>query len=393
MRTPLLTGPLTVDGPFPGQSRRLRLAIVGGGGIGRVHAWAAALSERWHLVAVAPSSDPARAKAAGENIAWQDCEIFSSHAALIDAARTGATPLDAVAITVPNHLHYDVARACLDAGLNVMCEKPLTIHARDAADLAARTAAAAVTFCAGYPYAAFPMVRQAKSLIASGALGRVRQVHVEFVQDYLLTQVPGGGAWRHDPARAGAGSSADIGTHAFHLAEFVAGLPMDQVRAEFAVTGPSRAIEDTFFSFVRAQGGVVGTLWGSQAAAGMTSGPRFRMVCERGSLEWNNGSPQELSCHWLDQPLQIFTRGRGRGLSPAAERFTRRSRGNTEGWVEAWANLYTEFALGIAARVDGVAVPDGVLNYPSVADGARGVAFVAAMIASVKADGAWTAIS
>ena len=393
MRTPLLTGPLTVEGPFPSQTRRLRLAIVGGGGIGRVHAWAAALSERWEVVGVAPSSDPARVQAASDNMVWRDCEIFSSHVALIEAARARTTPIDAVAITVPNHLHYDVATACLDAGLNVMCEKPLTIYARDAADLVMRAADAEVSFCAGYPYAAFPMVRQARSLIASGALGGVRQIHAEFVQDYLLTQAPASvGSWRHDPARAGAGSSADIGTHAFHLAEFVTGLAIEQVRGEFYVSGPSRPIEDTFFAFVRAQSGVLGILWGSQAAAGITSGPRVRIICERASLDWNNGFPQELHCHWIDQPAQIFTRGRGRGLSPAAERFTRRPRGNTEGWVEAWANLYTEFALAIAARADGISVPDGVLDYPGVVDGARGVAFVEAMIASVKRGGAWTAV-
>ena len=221
----------------------------------------------------------------------------------------------------------------------------------------------------------------------------MRQIHAEFVQDYLLTQAPASvGSWRHDPARAGAGSSADIGTHAFHLAEFVTGLRLEQVRGEFHVSGPARPIEDTFFAFVRAQGGVRGTLWGSQAAAGITSGPRVRIICERASLEWNNGSPQELHCHWIDQPAQIFTRGRGRGLSPAAERFTRRSRGNMEGWVEAWANLYTEFAVAIAARADGISVPEGVLNYPGVVDGARGVAFVEAMVASVKAEGAWTAV-
>jgi predicted dehydrogenase len=269
----------------------------------------------------------------------------------------------------------------------------LTIHARDAADLVARVTDAEVTFCVGYPYAAFPMVRQARSLVASGALGPVRQVHAEFVQDYLLTQAPAAaGSWRHDPVRAGAGSSADIGTHAFHLAEFVTGLPIEQVRGEFHVSGPSRPIEDTFFAFVRARGDVPGIVWGSQAAAGITAGPRFRIICERASLEWNNGSPQELHCQWVDQPAQIFTRGRGRGLSPQAERFTRRPRGNTEGWVEAWANLYTEFALAIAARADRIAIPEGVLNYPGVVDGARGVSFVEAMVASVRADGAWTAV-
>lgn len=390
MSTPLLAGSFSVDGPFPELSRPLRLAIVGSGAIARVHTWAARLSERWQVVAV---TDRGLSRGATAHSAWHGCEMFESDAALLAAVTSGATLIDAVAIAVPNHLHYEVACAFLTAGVNVMCEKPMTIHAHEASDLVARTAAANVTFCGGYPYAAFPMVRQARALIASGALGRVRQIHVEFVQDFLLTMpATSSQAWRNDPAQAGAGSSADIGTHSFHMAEFVTGLSIEAVRGEFSVSGPSRPIEDTYFAFIRAQGDVRGTLWGSQAAAGVTSGPRFRIMSERATLEWNNGSPQDLYCHWIDQPLQVFTRGKGRGLLPAAERFTRRARGNTEGWVEAWANLYTEFALAIAARTDGVSVPDGVLNHPGVTDGARGVAFVNAMVSSVQNAGAWTAV-
>jgi predicted dehydrogenase len=294
-------------------------------------------------------------------------------------------------VAVPNHKHYEIASACLDASLHVLCEKPLTNDVEEARDLVERTRQSKRVVCVGYPYAGFPMVRQARHLIASGALGPVRQVHVEFVQDYLLTQTPASGAsWRQDPAQAGAGSSADIGTHAFHLAEFVTGVPIEKLRADFHVSGPpARVLEDTFYAFLRARDGISGTLWGSQVAAGITTGPRFRIVGERGSLEWSNGSPQELQCLWLDQPAQTFTRGRGRGLAPSAERFTRRGRGNTEGWVEAWANLYAEFALAIAADADGAVVPAGVLAYPTVQDGARGVCFVAAMVRSAKEDGAW----
>jgi predicted dehydrogenase len=151
-------------------------------------------------------------------------------------------------------------------------------------------------------------------------------------------------------------------------------------------------MDDTFFALLRLRDGTPGVLSGSQVAAGVTSGPHFRIVGARGTLDWDNGSAYALTCHWLDQPIQTFTRGRGRGLAPAAERFTRRSRGNVEGWVEAWANLYTEFALGIAAHLDGVTVPTGVLEYPTVNDGVRGVRFVEAMTASARADGAWVEI-
>jgi predicted dehydrogenase len=387
---PLLTAPLNIDGPFPDLSRPLRLAIVGGGGVARVHAWAARLSDRWQVRAVAPSADAARALAAAGNATWQGCQVFESHDALFDAVRAGRLAVDAVAVAVPNDIHYAVAAACLDAGVALMCEKPLTKTLVEARDLVDRATRAGVVASVAYPYGAYPMVRQARHLITSGQLGRVRQTHVEFVQDFLLTQTPAAsGSWRHDPARAGAGSSADIGTHALHLIEFVTGLPIERLRAEFHVSGPARPIEDTFFAFVRAADDVCGTLWGSQAAAGVTSGPRFRVIGELGTVEWDNGSPQSLLCHWIDQPAQVFTRGRGRGLAPGAERLTRRPRGNVEGWVEAWANLYTEFALAVAARADGIEVPAGVLASPTMADGARGVQFVDAMVASAHADSAW----
>ena len=397
MPEPILLGDFNASGPFPRQSRRLRLGLVGGGGIAKVHNWAAHLSQRWRLVAAAPSSNIDKVRQASADAVLEGCRIYADYQEMARGGRDGEDQLDAVALTVPNDRHFEIARTFLDAGINVMCEKPLTITLEHAADLVERARTSGLVFAVAYPYAAFPMVRQARFLVGSGALGAIRQAYVEFVQDFLLTQATGSGlpgAWRLDSTRAGAGSSADVGTHAFQLFEFVTGLHIQRIRGELHVCGPvkSKSTEDTFYAFVRAEGGVPGILWGSQVAAGITGGPNFRIIGEKGTLEWNNESPQALKCLWLDQPMQVITRGQGRGVSPEAERCTRRGRGNTEGWVEAWANLYTEFALAVAARLDQVFVPPGVLAYPTVADGARGVRFIQSMAASDQAGGAWTEI-
>jgi predicted dehydrogenase len=217
-------------------------------------------------------------------------------------------------------------------------------------------------------------------------------VHAEFVQDLLITTAPTAkSGWRLDPARAGAGSSADVGTHALHLVEFVTGLHVDEVRTEFHSSTPGQALEDAFFTCLRCEGGVPGTLWGTPAATGVTSGPRLRIFGEQGSLSWGNAAPQELVCQWADAPTQAYTRGFGRGIDISAERMSGRGRGNVEGWLEAWTTLYVELALAISAWRDGTEVPDGLLGYPTLEDEIRGVRFIAAAAASNSRGGEWIA--
>ncbi|MFQ6017593.1 MAG: Gfo/Idh/MocA family protein [Kiloniellaceae bacterium] len=381
---------------FPKPGRRLRLGVVGGGRgafIGEVHAAGARLTNRWEIVAGALSSEPRVAERSAADWLIPAERAYSDYRDMAEREAARPDGVDAVAIATPNHLHHDVARAFIDAGIDVICDKPLTTNLDDALDLVRRTRRAGVVFGLTHAFAAYPMVRQAKQMVAEGRLGAVRQVHVEYVQDWLAEDSGRSSkqaAWRLDPTRAGpAGTTADIGTHAWHLATFVTGLAMTRLRAELHVCGPAKSLDDTAYMTVRYNDEIPGTLWVTQVAPGNDCALRLRVYGERAGLEWHQESPEVLRFSKSGEPPQVMTRGAGAGILPGTNRYVRTPRGHPEGWLEAWANLYTELAVAIEARRDGREVDRSLLNYPTVEDGARGVKFIEAALESSAAGGTW----
>lgn len=390
----LLPEPLTADGPFPRLSRRLRLGVVGGGRIAGTQAMAARMSDRWEVVAGALSSDPARARERGA--AWY-LAPDRCHASFTEMARAeGARPdgIDAVMVTTPNHVHHAACSAFLDAGIAVICDKPLTNGIAEADDLVCRAAGHA--FAVGYVMSCFPMIRQARAMVRAGALGRITQIHAEFMQDWMVPAAMVDAPhvrWRLDPAQSGPTSCVgDIGTHAAHLASFVSGHRLTDVRAEFHVCGDPKPLEDTVFMTTRFDGGIPGTLMATRLATGNRGGLRLRVFGTEGGLEWDLENAEALKHARVGDPDRILTRGPGGGMDLSAERMVRTGRGFPEGLIEAWANLYTEFAMDVAARQDGIAVPEGWLDHPGVVDGADGVRFIHAALRSHQAGGTWQAL-
>jgi predicted dehydrogenase len=302
---------------FPPPSRLLRLGFVGGGQgalIGEVHANGARLSNRWQVVAGALSSDPERARRSGKEWMLSADRIYTDfrEMAAQEAARNDG--IDAVVIATPNHLHHAVASAFMDAGIDIICDKPLTTNLPDALDLVRRQKETGLVFGVTYAYASHAMVRQARAMIQGEMLGDVRQIHVEYFQEWAinLSDEEGQRPWRLDPVKVGSAFTvADIGTHAVHLAAFATGKNVDEVRALFAVSGRPKALEDTAFMHLRFEGGIPGTLMVSQAAAGTQCGLRLRVFGTKAGLEWNQENPEFLHFTPVDQPTQVIGRGYG----------------------------------------------------------------------------------
>lgn len=384
-------GEASGDLDFPRPKRRLRLGIVGGGRgsfIGPVHANGARLSGRWDIVAGALSSRAEVAIDSGRDWFLPDDRIYTDFQTM--AASEAARPdgIDAVAITTPNATHHAIARAFMEHGVDVIADKPLTTNLDEALDLVRLQRETGLIFGVTYSYAGHAMVRQARQMIAEGALGAVRQVHVEYFQEWALDLAD---AWRLDSAQAGSTfTTGDIGTHAHHLACFVTGLEMTRLRAEFHVTGSPKPKEDTAFMHVRFEGDVPGTLMISEAAAGTQCGLRLRVFGTEAGLEWNQENPEYLHFNPVGMPAQTISRGLGAGMGLEASRFVRMPRGHPEALTDAWANIYTEFAIAIEARREGRSLQDDLLHYADVLDGAKGVKFMEAAFESVALGGAWT---
>ena len=397
MSNRLLPASIDFDGPFPRLSRRLRLGVVGGGRISATQATAARMTGRWEIVAGALSSDPVRARQRGAEWYLPEDRCYASFAAMADVEAARSDGVDAVMVTTPNHVHFDAARAFLDAGIDVLCDKPLTNEVSEAAELVRLAEATGQVFGVGYVMSCFPMIRQAREIVHSGAIGEVNQIHVEFMQDWMIPDNATEAShvkWRLDPAKAGATScTGDIGTHAAHLATFVSGLKMTDLRAEMHVCGAPKQLEDTVFMMTRFDENIPGTLMATRLASGNRGGLRLRVFGTKGGIEWDMEQSERLKFNRFGEPDRIVSRGHGHGVSPKVERLIRTARGFPEGLIEAWANLYTEFALAIAARKDGIAVPADWLSYPNVQQGAEGVRFVDAAIGSHRSDGAWVQLA
>ncbi len=391
-----MADPFSDQSGFPKPSRRLRLGFVGGGQgalIGVIHATGARISDRWEVVAGTLSGRPDVAIASGKDWFLDEDRVYTDYREM--AIREAARPdgIDAVCIVTPNDRHHAMCCAFLDAGIDIICDKPLTTTLDDAVDLVGRARAAGVVFGVTHAFAAHAMVRQMRRMVATGMLGQLRMVHVQYFDEFLA--LPGAEeskqfAWRLDPAQSGmASTTADIGTHAWHLSTFVTGLEMQRLRAEFHVCGRPKAMEDTVFMNVRFAGDVPGTLTASQVAAGERGGLHLRLYGDQGRLEWLQSKQEELRYTPLGEAEQIITRGAGAGVFDETQRYVTLPRGYGEGWLEAWANLYAELAIAIEARRDDRPLPAGYVEYPTVEDGARGIKFVAAAVASNADGGSW----
>jgi predicted dehydrogenase len=377
--------------------RRLRLGVVGGGPgsfIGVIHRAAARLDDRYQVVAAVLSSNPERSLAAAGRLGFDPARSYGSLDQMLEAEAARPDGIDVLAVMTPNDSHYAAARAALDGGLDVICDKPLTNTLDESLDLVARVRASGRVFCVTYNYTGYPMVRQARAMVAAGQLGEIRAVQVEYVQGHLaeLTAAETGAAsnWRMNTDKAGESLIlGDIGSHAHHMACYVSGLELAQVSADVGAVVPGRKVDDYAAALLRFENDARGILWVTQAAAGAEHGLRFRLFGSKGSLEWHQEHPNQLHYAPLGRPRQVFSRA-GPGLLPQAQRATRVSIGHPEGFHEAFANLYADAAEAIAARLAGRTVDPLALDFPTVEDGARGLKFIAATAESGRADGRWT---
>ncbi len=385
-----------LEGGFPKPGRRLRLGMVGGGQgafIGIIQATAARISGRWEIAAGVLSRRPEVAIASAKEWFLPEDRTYTDYRDMAAKEAAREDGIDAVCIVTPNDSHYEICCAFLDAGIDVICDKPLTTTLEDAVDLVARARKAGVVFGVTHAFAANAMVRQMRRMVADGAVGRLRQIHVEYFDEFLA--MPGAEegkqfAWRTKPEQSGmASTAADIGTHAWHLSTFVSGLEMEKLRAEFHVCSRPKPMDDTAFMNVRFAGDVPGTLMVTQVAAGTRGGLQLRVYGDDGSLEWMQHRSEQLAHTPLGEATRLITRGNGGGMAAEMERYVTLPRGYAEGWFEAWANLYTELGVAIEARRDGLDLPAGLVEFPTVEDGARGIKFVAAAAKSNAEGGTW----
>lgn len=381
-------------------TRRIRYAMVGGGRdafIGAVHRAAMALDGQYELVAAALSSTPERSIASGRDLGLPDDRNHGTWQALLDdeRRRPAHERAEVVAIVTPNHLHFEPARAFVDAGFHVVCDKPLVHTTAQAEELAALVAARGTLFAVTYNYTGYPMVREARELVRSGAIGAVRKVVVEYHQGWLAGALESSdnkqSEWRKDPARGGpAGAMADIGSHAENLVATVTGLELESLCADLSAFGPGRRLDDDAGLLLRFAGGARGVMSASQVAAGSENDLRLRVYGERGHLDWRQEEPNLLVHAPGDGPRRTLTRN-SPGVSTAARRACRLPPGHPEGFIEAFANLYVGVAADLRMRAaQGRPATPEEAEYPRIADGVRGVRFIEVAVASAHGDAKWT---
>ncbi len=389
---------MSISGRADTASRRIRYGMVGGGEgafIGAVHRLAARMDDQFELVAGALASTAEKAKASGAALGLSPDRTYGSFEEMAEKEAARPDAIEAVVIVTPNHVHYPAAVAFLKRGFHVICDKPLTSTLTDAKALAEVVKTSGKLFILTHNYTGYPMVRQARAMVANGALGPIRVVQTEYPQDWLTTRLEATGQkqadWRTDPKRSGAGGCiGDIGTHAMNLAAFVSGLTLDSVAADLTTFVPERRLDDNVHVMLRFKGGAKGLLWASQVAPGNENALRLRIYGETGGLEWAQEQPNHLWFTPFGEPKRLITRG-GAGAGPEAGRVTRVPPGHPEGYLEGFANIYQEAARAIRAARAGEPTPADVV-FPTVEDGLAGMAFIDACVRSSAAGGGWTAV-
>ena len=377
-------------------TQRIRLGMVGGGQggfIGAVHRYAARLDDHYVFVAGALSSDLARAKASGVDLRLAPDRIYSDFAAMAKAEAGRADGIEVVSIVTPNHMHFPVAKAFIEAGIHVICDKPLSLNLKEAKALEKLLAKRKdVIFALTHNYSGYPMIRQAKAMVTAGELGDLRVVQGEYPQDWLTNPIEKSGqkqaAWRTDPKRSGAGGSlGDIGTHVYQLLCNVSGLTLVELSADLASFVKGRVLDDNAHVMLRFKGGAKGMIWASQVAPGNENGLKIRVYGSKGGLEWIQTDPNYLWFTPFGEPKRLITRG-GAGSNAAAGRVTRVPAGHPEGYLEGFASIYTEVARAIKTKRAGKK-PDKDVAFPGIVDGVAGMAFIEACVKSSAKNGNW----
>ena len=376
--------------------------MIGGGQgsfIGAVHRMAAALDGLYELVAGAFSSNPDTSRATGAELGLAAERVYGSYQELIEqeAKRPEAERVQVISIVTPNHLHFAPAKLALERGFDVIVDKPMTFSLAEAKELKAIVKNSGRRLCLTHTYTGYPMLKEARQLVAGGALGAVRKVYVEYPQGWLSTYEEGGenkqAAWRTDPARSGvAGAMGDIGTHAFNLLEYVSGRQVQQLCADINTVVAGRQLDDDGAVLLKLSDGASGVLVATQVAAGEENNLRLRLYGEKGGLDWQQADNNTLLVKWLDRPTEIRRTG-APYLSAAARHNARIPAGHPEGYLEAFANLYRNFALCLLADLGGPSAPPAAHDYPGVEDGVRGMAFIESVIASGQSEQKWTELT
>lgn len=386
-----------VSGRSDANTGRIRLGMVGGGQgafIGAVHRLAARMDDHYDFVAGALSADAKKAKASGAELGLSPDRIYTDYHAMAKAEANRADGIEAVSIVTPNHVHVPAALAFIEQGIHVICDKPLSLNLKEARQLEKALAKHPdVIFALTHNYSGYPMIRHAKAMVKAGELGEIRLVQGEYPQDWLTTALEKTGQkqaeWRTDPKRSGAGGCVgDIGTHTYQLMCDVSGLSATELSADLTTFVRGRQIDDNVHVMLRFDNGARGMIWASQVAPGNENGLKIRVYGTKGGLEWTQADPNYLWYTPFGEPKRLITRG-GAGSGPAAGRVTRVPPGHPEGYLEGFANLYSEVARAIKAKRAGKK-QDKDVAFPGIADGIAGMAFIEACVKSSKKNGKWT---
>lgn len=382
-------------------SRKIRYGMVGGGRgafIGAVHRIAAAMDQQIDLVCGAFSSDPEKSRASGADLFLPAGRCYGSFQEMIAAESKlpAGERMDFLAIVTPNHVHFPPAKMALEHGFHVLSDKPATFDLKEAVTLQKLVKKTGLLYGLTHNYTGYPMVKEARHLVQSGKLGKIRKVVVEYPQGWLATRIEASGqkqaSWRTDPKRSGAaGCIGDIGTHAENLAEYITGLHIEELAADLTAFVKGRKLDDDGNVLLRFKGGAKGVLHSSQISVGEENNLNIRVYGELGGVEWRQQEPNTLIVKWLERPTEIRRTGLGY-LGANAAAHTRIPAGHPEGYLEAFANIYRNFADHIAAVLDGRAPDPTALDYPKIEDGIRGMAFIEAAVESSRNNACWTAM-
>jgi len=369
--------------------------MIGGGRgafIGAVHRIAAALDGQIELVCGAFSSDPVRSVASGTDLFLPVEKCYADYEVMIrtEASLPEDQRMDMVSIVTPNHMHFGPVMMALDHGFHVVCDKPLSLTLKEAKQIQAKVLSSGLIFALTHTYTGYPMVKQARAMIANGDLGSIRRIVVEYPQGWLSTALETTdqkqASWRTDPTKSGAaGAMGDIGTHAENLAEYITGLKIDSLCADLHTHIPERQLDDDGSVLLRMNNGARGVLYASQVSAGEENNLRIRVYGEKGSIDWSQMEPNSLTARWLDRSTEIIRTGVGQ-LYPAAQYHTRIPAGHPEGYLEAFANIYRNVAYCIQSRITSEEIDPVYLDFPGVEEGVRGMEFIDAVVRSGKQD-------
>jgi len=375
---------------------KIKLGMVGGGEgafIGEVHRIAARMDERFHLCAGALCSDPERSLKSALDLGLPEDRSYSDYKEMAISESQRDDGINFVSIVTPNHLHHPIAKAFLEVGINVICDKPMTMNSEEAQELIDISESSDLIFAVTYNYSGYPLIREAREIIKKGELGSIRIIKVEYIQDWLTEPIENTGqkqaSWRVDPKKSGIGGSiGDIGTHAFHLAHFVTQQLPNKISADLSCFVEGRELDDNAHILMRYESGAKGIIWSSQVAPGNENNLKIQIYGEKGGLIWQQENPNELILNLLNQPSRRLTRGSS-FVGDQSARLTRIPAGHPEGYLEGFANIYREVADEFSAKISGKPISKDIL-YPTSKEGLYGVSFIEAAIESNSKDSVWT---